>query len=253
MSYSSEVSDIFRSYSIILEEGIPSILSLVNKGRMGSLITIQNDKSVSITKSLGDKVIDSLEKQEELKTLFNTVNSVLESLDSASRLLLTEYYCNHRTLSEALEQAGYKSQAAMEYARALFAFHHPNINLTEKEFTQICSDLAGSADQAVRDEISVREQFAEFKSRVLETPENYFELANSLENLETDNSNCNFLQECSLGNVKFWRRRNQLLLGMFYLTNQNVDFNVILDLLKEGQGQKKFMQRLHKKLHPEQF
>lgn len=253
MSYTSEVSDVFRTYSIILEEGIPSILSLVNKGRNRSLITIQNDKSVSVTRSLGDKVIDCLERQEELKSHFKTVNNVLDLIDSSFKQLLTEYYCNLKSMSDALVLAGFKSQAAMDYAKALFAYHHPDISLSEQEFKKICADLSESVDQAVKNEISIRESFSVFKNNVISTPDSFLELASELEQIDPENPNSNYLRECSSGNVKFWRRRNQLLLVMFYASNPDIDFELILDLLKEGQGQKKYIQRLHKKLHPEQF
>ncbi len=219
MSYTSEVSDVFRTYSIILEEGIPSILSLVNKGRNRSLITIQNDKSVSVTRSLGDKVIDCLERQEELKSHFKTVNNVLDLIDSSFKQLLTEYdkvidclerqeelkshfktvnnvldlidssfkqllteyYCNHKSMSEALVLAGFISQAAMDYAKALFAYHHPDISLSEQEFKKICADLSESVDQAVKNEISIRESFSVFKNNVISTPDSFLELASELE------------------------------------------------------------------------
>lgn len=250
--YSTQVSDVFRTYSILLSEGIPSIISLV-KGRNRSLITIQNDKSVSTSRSLGDKVVDGLAKQAELKSLFDAVTTTLDAIDSRSRQLLTDYYCENRTISESLQNAGFKSTAAMEYAKALFAYHYPEIRLSEEEFHKICADLAASADAAVQQEIDIRERFSAYKKDILSSPELYFDAADSLESLDADNNNHKYLSDCASGDVKFWRKRNQLLLAMFYSANSESDFNVILDLLKEGQGQKRYMQRLHKTLHPELY
>lgn len=249
MSYTTSVSDIFRSYSIILEEGIPSILNLISAGKNRSLISIQNDKSVTITKSLGDKVIDCLERQQELENLFNTVNKVLETIDDNSKCLLIEYFCYHKTLSEALKSADCPDYAAFDYAKALFAFHHPGIDFDETEFDSVCKALKTAADKSS----SLRERFSAFSNSVLSDADQYFDLANRLEQIDADQPNSNYLKEVPHGNTKFYRRRTQLLCAMFYSLYPDSDFAIILKILREGQGQVGYLQRLFNSLHPEQL
>lgn len=251
MNYITETTDIFKTYSFLLEEGIPSVLDLVKPARHSAFISIPGDKSVTVSRSLGDKVIDCLEHQEKLQTLFTVVSSILDGLEAPFKTLLVEYYCEHKCLSTALKDAGFSDSAALDYARGLFAYNHPDISFSESEFRDLCITLKNAKDSKVQIEISIRDRFSDFKKAVLASPSEYSDLVNRLEQADPDHDNSDYLQNVPSGNVKFFRKRTQILLAAFYEQNPDSDYDVILSLNKEGQCPKKYIQRLHNTLHPE--
>ncbi len=248
MFTSTQILTYFRSYTTLLENGIPSVLELFRVSGNQAFKIIPNDKSVRTTSELGSQVIECMAHEEELCNSFTQMEETLKAIDSRCYVLLTEYYCHQFTKAEAQMASGLAHRDAFLYAQAIFALHHPNIEFDESEFSELCSELQIEMVPETIDEAKLL--YKEFKKQLLVNPSIFATAVNDLPALRSSVDNSFFL-ETTQKDRQFFRDRNTLTVALFYENNPDLHYSVIKDILNSEQGSRKYLAGIDRLLHAE--
>lgn len=247
MSYVVQVISHFRTYNVLLENGIPSVLELVQTAKP-PVASMQSDRSVRTYSEMGAKVVRCIAHEEDLKREFLEMERVLAAIDPKYADLLVNFYCLGRSKSDSLKSGGHVHRDAFKYAQALFAVNHSAIDFGQSDFDAFCRDIKcmDGLRLSVND---VEGMYSDFKKRVMENPVKFTDHINGLPALhDIDNS---FYTETTQNNRQFFRSRNTLLVALFYTAHPWIDFSVICDILKSEQGAKRYLSGINRSLHPE--
>lgn len=105
MSYVVQVISHFRTYNVLLENGIPSVLELVQTAKP-PVASMQSDRSVRTYSEMGAKVVRCIAHEEDLKREFLEMERVLAAIDPKYADLLVNFYCLGRSKSDSLKSGG---------------------------------------------------------------------------------------------------------------------------------------------------
>lgn len=140
MSYVVQVISHFRTYNVLLENGIPSVLELVQTAKP-PVASMQSDRSVRTYSEMGAKVVRCIAHEEDLKREFLEMERVLAAIDPKYADLLVNFYCLGRSKSDSLKSGGHVHRDAFKYAQALFAVNHSAIDFGQSDFDAFCRDI----------------------------------------------------------------------------------------------------------------